>query len=185
MVSFLSLLLFIWTFLNTKTQVPTTENMKNLVISIIFLVSNIFLHELFHCIFLHIFGGSRGRVKFKMNFIFPTITVDTSDVYLLPRLRRFFVYSAGIGINSICCGLLAILYPDLIVVALPVFWALLASLLPFGVITTDGFNILYNAILDIDEIQNKDSVPYIISKYIFLIFIISLMCFSFIKIWLV
>lgn len=146
----------------------------DLIISLVILFLNIVIHELSHAMFLKMFGQKVNRMGFKMNFIFPTVYVDTSNAYLLPRARRFFVFSAGIATNLIFSGLFACLIPDKIYLVLPVFWVALGSLIPVGAIKTDGYNMLFNVVLKQDATKNKESMSFIVSKCTFII-VISVM----------
>ena len=144
--------------------------------SLVLLLVNVVIHEVSHALFLMMFGQKVSKVGFKMNFIFPTVFVNTSNVYLLPRTRRFFVFAAGIETNLIFVGAFSFLFPNNVALVLPIFWAALVSLLPLGAIRTDGYNMIFNAIMKKDEHKGEQSTTLKVSKILFII-IVSIMIF--------
>ena len=116
-----------------------------------------------------------------MNFIFPTIFVDTSNVYLPPRTRRFFVFAAGVETNFIFVGIFACLLAEHVALLLPVFWTGLASLIPLGAIRTDGYNMIFNAVLKQDEHKGEQSTTFKVSKILFITIVSIMIFFSVLK----
>ena len=78
--------------------------------STLFMIGNLVLHEVGHVLALKLYGRKLGKIRFRMNFIFPTISVDTSDSYILPRFRRLYVCASGLIVNSIILLLLVVFF---------------------------------------------------------------------------
>lgn len=133
-----------------------------------FILLNVFLHELCHITVLKIYGRKVGKIRFRFNFIFPAFSVDTSDSYMLPRYRRFFVYIAGIEINLIICMLVLLLFPEFVYLIKPIVWAALINLVPIGFIKTDGYHIIFNTLMNVKDIRQKPNIAFIVGKYIFI-----------------
>ncbi len=138
------------------------------IASILFLLISITLHELCHMTVLRVYGRKVGKVSFKLNFIFPALTVDTSDSYILPRYRRFFVYIAGIEMNYITCMLVLLLYPQYSYLLKPIVWAATVNLLPIGFIKTDGYHIIYNILMNKKDTKRNRNIFFLLGKYIFI-----------------
>lgn len=169
-ISFLSVVILVvnykkYTFLHLNTSMKTE--------AILFLVVNLIVHEIGHAVTLKYFGKSRGKYRFKISFIFPTICVDTSELYLLPKFEKICVCYAGIMNNIILCGMIIIFSPNysyLIVCVVPL---ILFNLLPFGGVQTDGYHIFINIMLGIRNYKIKENIVSKILRYIF--YIVSLL----------
>jgi putative peptide zinc metalloprotease protein len=78
----LTLVLYVFDFITffVSKNYEIDNNLVKIVQSILFLLINIVLHELGHATILKIYGRKVGKVKFKMNFIFPTVCGDRRKV---------------------------------------------------------------------------------------------------------
>jgi putative peptide zinc metalloprotease protein len=152
------------------------------LLALLILFINVFLHELSHALFLGMFGQKVNRIGFKMNFIFPCVYVDTSNAYLLPRLRRLFVFAAGVETNFIFTCCFSLLFPGAFYLVLPVFWTALVSLLPIGAIRTDGYNIIFNVIFKQDEKKGRSSITFRVTRFVFIVLVTTLIFISIFKV---
>ncbi len=165
---------------------PIKFSAKMYWLSIGFLLVNLIFHELGHILTLRIFGRRVGKIKFRFNFIFPAISVDTSDSYMLTRGRRFFVYYAGIMVNIFICFFTLVVFETQAYLVRTVLWAIIINLIPIGYLKSDGYHILISTILNVHDMKKNESGISIISKYMFVIMAITflllsiLQCFGFI-----
>lgn len=172
MLMILSFVLLITLIINYKkyTFIKLDTVMK--VYAFLFLIINLLVHEIGHAFTLTFFGRHRGNYRFKIAFIFPTISVDTSELYLLPKFEKICVCYAGIMNNIILCGLVVLIFPQysyLIVCVIPL---IIFNVLPFGGVQTDGYHIFVNIILGIKNYRNSEGVLSKILRYAF--YIVSL-----------
>lgn len=148
------------------------------ILAMTFLLVNVLFHELAHKFTLNIFGRSVGKIKFKFNFIFPALVVDTTDSYILPRFRRGFVYSAGIVVNLIICGITLLLFPVDSFIIIPVIWLVAFNIIPFGGLKTDGYHIIVTVLFNIKGFKKKKSMVAAIAKGIFLLVSMAILVIS-------
>lgn len=149
------------------TYLHLSTNMK--IEALLFLVGNLLIHELGHTLTLKYFGRSRGEYKFKIAFIFPTLSVDTSELYLLPKFEKICVCYAGIMNNIILCGLTVSIFPEYSYLIICVIPLIIFNSLPFGGVQTDGYHIIINQILDIKNYKNKEGIVCKMFRYLFYI----------------
>ncbi len=142
---------------------PTNEM---ILFSLIFLLINIVTHEMSHAAFLKIWNRKVGKIGINFRFIFPMITVDTSDSYLLPKFRRFCVYYAGVMINIFWCGLIWLFFPKLTFVIPQILMLILFCLFPLGGVRNDGYHILYSILLGRNNFQNKKTIFDTVGKVV-------------------
>lgn len=141
--------------------------------SVIYLLIIIVVHEISHYLVLKLYGRQAGKIRFKLYYhVFPTITTDTTDSYMLPRYRRAFVYYAGIMSGWIICGVTLLLLPNYSYNLRVVVWMIIYNMIPFGGIKTDGYHIIINSFLNIKDLKNKKNIIAEITKYIFFVFAI-------------
>lgn len=181
--SIASFVYFIYNMMSTSANFDDSQFPLYTLVCLLLLFVNVVLHEFSHAFVLKMFGQKVSKIGFKMNFIFPTITVDTSGAYLLPRLRRLFVFIAGLESNLIFIALFASIFPSYYPLVLPIFWASLASLVPIGAIKTDGYNILFNAILKKDEMKSKSSIRFMVGKITFIFIVTVLIVLSVLRLF--
>lgn len=148
---------------------------------ICFLILNIFLHEAAHLLTMKIYGRKVNKIGFKLNFIFPAFYVNTSDSYILPRMRKFFVYYSGIMVNIFSIFLIIVFLPHYIYWTRMVFLAVMVSLLPIGAIKTDGYHIIFNIIFKANDFKNSKNIKFLITKYVFILVVICITILTFIK----
>lgn len=134
-------------------------DMEFLIGSIVYIVINLVLHELAHSFVLKSWNRNIGKYKFKFKFIFPIISVDTSDAYMLPVVRKIFVFSAGIVINIFLCWFTAIIIPQWIGFTQMMLPIVIFNIMPLGYVRTDGYNII-NAL-----VKNTPSAKKIRENY--------------------
>lgn len=143
--------------------------------SLVFLCINLILHEIGHSITLKYFGKKRGSYKFKFHFIFPTISVDTSECYLLPKFEKICVFYSGIMVNLLFCGMILICFKEYGYLLLSVIPVIFFNLFPFGGVKTDGYHILVTTLLNRQNYIYKESQIQKILKYVFYIFSIIIL----------
>ncbi|GAB2023360.1 hypothetical protein RyT2_24360 [Pseudolactococcus yaeyamensis] len=86
-----------------------------------FLFVNLVCHELGHSLVLRFFGRRRGRYKVKWFYIFPMITVDTSEAYMLPKFEAAAVCYAGIMTNIYLSSIICLIFPSKLFIIIPVY----------------------------------------------------------------
>lgn len=151
------------------------------VIALLFLLVNIVAHELSHAVFIYAFGGRVSKIRFRWNYIFPALVVDTSDSYLFPRPRRAIVYGAGLATNFILSALLVYFIPSYAVCCIPTLWSALINMLPIGAIRSDGYNLLVNVFLRVDEKKGANNTIFRVSRVIFFVIVTVLLFVSILK----
>lgn len=161
-----SVWLLVYLLLNIN-RITTVNTSKNNVVAVIYLLVNLVLHEIGHRCVLKSFGRMPGGVKFKFSFIFPTITVDTTDSYILPKFRRFMVYYAGVMVNIIICFITFIFFKDYNYCIISVLWFIIFNLIPIPWVNTDGYYILFVLLLNVNSFKKKKSIIMTIGKIAF------------------
>lgn len=156
-------------------------NTKMYWLSIGYLLINLVLHELGHILTLSAFGRKIGKIRFRFNFIFPAISVDTSDSYILTRTRRFFVYYAGIMVNIYVCFFTLLLFKTEAYLIRSVLWAIVINLIPIGWLKSDGYHIFVSTILNVQDMKKQNSLISIVSRHVFIILSIIFLLFSAMK----
>lgn len=140
-------------------------------------IINIMLHELFHYIAMKAYKRTPGKVRFKRYHIFFTIVTDTTDSYMLPYYRRFVVYYSGVMINLLVYSFTIFVFPMYAYLLRIVIWGILYNMLPFGGLESDGYHILVNVILKINETKECRKIIPLLLKSFFICFAV----FSFIN----
>ncbi len=138
------------------------------IYSSLFLLLNAVLHELGHFGVMRTYHRRVSGVKFKMNFIYPTILVSTTDSYILPKYRKLFVYLAGIAVNVYLSAIVTFFFPKFIFLNSGVLPCIVANLLPIGVIKTDGYHAIINVLFNQKDIKKRKSIYTKISQSIFI-----------------
>lgn len=123
------------------------SGINKVMLSLLVLTINVVLHEMGQALCMRLYGRKSGRVRFSMNFIFPTISVDTSESYMLPLFRRFYVYSNGLLVNIFFMSIVTFFFKSYIYVNSGLIISVFLSMLPIGAIKTDGYHMFYNIIL--------------------------------------
>jgi hypothetical protein len=125
--------------------------------TVVFLLVNIILHEFAHGVSLRLFGQRPGKINFRLYYFLPVISVETSDVYLLPKFRGVCVCAAGLMVNVFICSFVVFLFPELSYVIPPVVSLICFNAIPFSGVKTDGYNILVTIALGVKEFKNRKS----------------------------
>lgn len=134
--------------------------------SLLWLVLNIYLHEMAHIKTLNMLGGYTKGMKFRFTMcIFPTFFVDTSDSYLLAKIDRVLVYMAGLFFNAL---LSLILYFIIITFNLPFLYLgfelvvipIIFNLIPL--LNTDGYNVLL-AMINVYPFEKSRKNPIMVT----------------------
>lgn len=154
---------FTWLLISkTKLSQPKNE-IINSVWMFTFLFINIVLHEFGHAITLLSFGGRPGKIKMKWYYFFPLISIDTSDIYIMPRHRGIFICYAGIMVNIYICTLVILAWPEVEYILYPIYTLIIFSLIPFSGVKTDGYNLFIRLIMKVNDVKGKKSK---ISKFL-------------------
>ena len=151
--------------------------------TIAFLIFNIVFHEFAHFLTMWVYGRKVNKIGFKFNFIFPAFFVNTSDSYLLPRARRFFVYYSGIMINVYMIFLVLVFTPQYAYLTRIILWAIMMNVLPIGALKTDGYHIIFNIIFRVNDFKKSNNIVFVIVKYAFMAVIIILFLLTILKLW--
>lgn len=154
------------------------HSIANYLFMLLFLLFNLAVHELCHYAALKLYGREIGKIGFKMNFIFPSLYVNTSDSYMLPRIRRFFVYYSGIMSNIFLSSIVVCFFPSRAFLACPVIWAVFANLCPVSAVRTDGYHILFNIVLNVVEYKGAKYKVFQALQIVFVAAIVLLAGFS-------
>lgn len=120
-------------------------NLDSSIVSIVFLILNVFIHEFGHSFSLFLFGKKVASYKFKFKWIFPSLVCDTSEAYMLPNYERIIVFYSGVLFNIFSCMFLWKL--NYLHECIPTLSFVIFNLLPIPFLETDGYNILYYGIL--------------------------------------
>lgn len=78
-------------------------------ILIIYMTFFIITHELGHYLMCNLFGKSPEKIGFKFNYIFPSFFVRMNEVYLLDKIEKIYVHSAGLIVSLFINGTVFIL----------------------------------------------------------------------------
>lgn len=120
---------------------PGVSHDENLPIAAAILVVNIAIHEIGHAIALKLYvPWSKVRLGFRFMFIFPTLYVNTSDSYMLPRGKKISVHLAGVCSNALYLIIVALLVPSLLGPSGIVVGTALLNLLP--IMRGDGYHVV-------------------------------------------
>ncbi|MCI2791607.1 MULTISPECIES: peptidase [Staphylococcus] len=86
--------------LNLQKEIVPYFNAKIVIVLILYFITNIVLHELGHIYSLKYFGKKFDKIGVKLNYlIFPAVFVQMNETYMLSRIDKIVVHSAGIFIN--------------------------------------------------------------------------------------
>jgi hypothetical protein len=140
------------------------------IYGLIYSFVNIMLHELSHYIAMKLYERTPGKVRFKRYHIFLTVVTDTTDSYMLPHYRRFVVYYSGVMINLLVYSLTVLIFPSYAYLLRLVIWGILYNMLPFGGLESDGYHILVNVILKINETRECKKIIPLLLKIFFICF---------------
>lgn len=113
----------------------------NLLLATVLLLVNVAIHEIGHAAVLKIhLPQARARLGFRLTFVFPTVYVNTSESYLLPRGKRASVHLAGVFANAVYLILVALFAPSLLWPSYTVVGTMLLNLIP--VMRGDGYHVV-------------------------------------------
>lgn len=111
---------------------------KNFGYSLLFLVFNIFIHELGHILALKFFNPtSKVSAGFKFIFIYPAFYVNTSSSYMIPKFKRISIYLAGNFMNCIFVLTVMLFFPNKISYCYLIITNILINFIP--IIKSDGY----------------------------------------------
>lgn len=151
------------------------NNASTVGISFSFLLANVVFHEFGHALFLKIWHRKVGKVHVTFRYVFPMITVDTSDSYLLSKFRRCCVSYAGVLVNVYLCSIVVLCFPNYSFVIPQVLTMVLFCLIPIGGLRNDGYHILFSTILNVNSTAKKrTAIDYIGSVAIYAFVLYSL-----------
>ncbi len=170
----ISIILLINLYLKSITFINGNfVNPSSVSLSFLFLISNVVLHEIGHATFLKIWQRKVGKIKLNFRYVFPMITVDTSDSYLIPKFRRCCVSYAGVMVNIYTCYIVYVCFNNFSFVIPQVLTMITFCIIPIGGLRNDGYHILFSTILNINSTGKKRSyIDYIggIVIYTFVIY---------------
>jgi hypothetical protein len=158
-IFFISLMIIsfylLWLLLGKIFSHPIERKPYSSIFTMIFVFLNIILHEFGHALTLTLWGRRSGKIRLKLYYIFPLVSVDTSDIYIMPKRRGIFVCYAGVMVNIYLCAMVILTMPDKLYMLPPVFVLILFSLIPFSGVKTDGYNLIVRLIFNINDIKGK------------------------------
>jgi putative peptide zinc metalloprotease protein len=152
----------------------TVRSSSSVFLAIGFLIFNVILHEFGHAVFLKIWHRKIGKIRLSFRYVFPMITVDTSDSYLLPKFRRCCVSYAGAMMNIYICFLVYIFFNKFTFIIPQVLTMIIFCLIPIGGIRNDGYHILFSTIFSMNSTRKKKNII----DYIGMIVIYSIVLYS-------
>lgn len=109
---------------------------------LIFTSVNIIAHELAHFFTMRLFGRETKGFIFKKTKLYVGVAVDTYEVYMLPKFRRFIVFYSGMAANIFLVWGVIVFFPQYRFSVLAVIMMLIISAIPGSDPKTDGYNIL-------------------------------------------
>lgn len=80
-----------------------------LPILIVYMIFFIIFHEMGHYVMCKLFGKSPEKIGFKFNYIFPAFFVRMNEVYLLDKIEKIYVHSAGLMVSLFMNGMVFLL----------------------------------------------------------------------------
>lgn len=146
-----------FSFMSTPKSVY--NNMYISIISLIYTLVNVIVHEGAHIISLKLFNKKIDKIGIKMNYIFPSVYVRMNDVYMLTRTEKIIVHSAGIYanllLNSIIMLMAHVFSIDILFIAGQLFiFGIIMNTVP--VLNSDGYKVML-AIFMSNEKKDKVS----------------------------
>ena len=113
-----------------------------ILLSALFLLCNIFLHELSHYVALKIYGENCSLPKIKLENGILKVYTDTSASYLLPPYKRIVVYYAGLLTNIYFCYVLVFVVGISANMTIFTLLLVLINMVPSSVFTNDIMQII-------------------------------------------
>lgn len=146
-----------FSFMSTPKNVYT--NIYISIISLIYTLVNVIIHEGAHISSLKFFNKKIDKIGIKMNYIFPSVYVRMNDVYMLTRTEKIIVHSAGIYanllLNSIIMLMAHVFSIDILFIAGQLFiFGIIMNTVP--VLNSDGYKVML-AIFMSNEKKDKVS----------------------------
>lgn len=123
--------------------------------TVAFLLVNVFLHECAHGWSLRFYGHRVGKLRLRFYYFLPVISVETSDVYLLPKFRAACVCAAGLMMNIFLCSAVIFFFPQFSYVVPPVISLICFNIIPFSGVKTDGYNIIVTIAMGVIDFRGK------------------------------
>jgi len=80
-----------------------------LPVLIVYMVVFIVSHEMGHYVMCRLFGRTPEKIGFKFNYIFPAFYVRMNEVYLLDKIEKVYVHSAGLMVSLFMNGIVFLL----------------------------------------------------------------------------
>lgn len=132
-------------------------------LNILYLIINIFFHELGHVIFCLKAGRKVYSYGFKLNFGIPMFYIDTSDICMAKKKERILTSLGGVYFNSIIGIFIFILAVflknnNLVVIANISYYFVLSNLLPF--IRLDGYYVMSD-LLEVNNLSKEAKKSFI------------------------
>ena len=133
------------------------HNIYNYIFFALYLLINIFIHEIGHIKSMHLFEKRYNKIGFKMNYyVFPSIFVQINDIYLLTKREKIIVHCSGLLLNLFIIDTIQIVniffWDNYILSYSFLFfsYALFWNIVP--VLNSDGYKILL-VLLNMDELE--------------------------------
>ncbi|WP_196803120.1 M50 family metallopeptidase [Butyrivibrio sp. MC2013] len=137
-------------------------------LTLLFTVINILAHELGHIYFCLKAGRSVNGIGLKINYLFPMVFVDTTDICMANKIERVKTSLGGILLNSIIGHISLIcaymMHSDsLKMLSLVSYYFVLSNIIPF--IKMDGYYVVED-VLGVTRLREKSiySLVYFNSK---------------------
>lgn len=178
---FISLISLYYLMVNSVAIFSKRTYTTSMIINVtVFMLANVVLHEVGHILTLRFWGRRSGKLKFKFYYIFPIISVDTSDVYIISKFRGVCVCYAGVMTNIFICAFVLKFYPEYNYVIIPVASLIFFSLIPFSGVKTDGYNLIIIVMFGIKELKGKKTKVSSFFELALNIMIVSMMVYYFV-----
>ncbi|SET17013.1 zinc metalloprotease [[Clostridium] polysaccharolyticum] len=171
MLSVFSLVFLLFHYCNIYQAEKFTG--RKYFLSACYLVMSMVAHESSHAFTMYVYGRKYGKIHVKLYYhVFLAIVTDTTDSYLLPRYRRFFVCYAGVMSNLLMYGFTLLRFPASAYLLRIALWGVIYNMIPFGGMKTDGYHIMINILLRQNDVKGK---KHIIGQMAQSLFFISIM----------
>lgn len=169
-------------FLQDSAKAALVQNF--IVALCIYIIPFIFLHECGHVLALRKYNGKVGKIGFKLNYIFPSFYVRMNDTYMMDRVEKLYVHSAGLMISMTMNMFLAVAgiwlhYSVLLYLSQYMAFDILLNTIPM--LNSDGYKILL-ALFSINEKKSiTSSSPVVAVIKVFNIVIVVIYSIWFVR----
>lgn len=165
-------------------NIPGAISTKQFIMGIvIYLPVFILLHESGHILALKHYGKQANKVGFKFNYIFPSFFVRMNDSYMMDKIEKFYVHSAGLMfsllLNTIVF-IIGIISKNYLFIYITTYIAFDIVMNSIPILNSDGYKICIT-LLGFNEKKRMSSG----SKFVFMIKILNWIIVIFYTIWFI